>query len=494
MALSRRGFLGIAAAGVGGAALGLTVLRRFGGAQVGVAGQPPAPPVRLTDRVHEVALTARPAGWDIGNAGAAHAWTYNGVVPGPELRVTAGDTLRVALTNELSEPTTIHWHGVPVPFAMDGVADVTQPAVAPGMTFIYEFPVTTPGTFWYHSHAGYQLDRGLYGALIVEPQRETLAYDQEYTLVFDDWLQDPDHPRDNPDASGMGGMGGMRGMGGMMGRGRSRRPGAHGEAVRIEPLYDALVVNGLASAPDLRVRRGDRVRLRLVNAGSALPIAVWLAGHELEVTHADGQPVVPRKTRALVLGMGERYDVLIAARNPGVWPLTAVATGRKRATVWLRYDGVTDGTAESGAAPSARDVLRYPELSAATPLPAGDPDRRVGLELSGGMMDPARWTINGRQYPDTEPIEVRHGERVRIRLFNMSMMPHPVHLHGHFFQVVSFDDQRLGVPILKDTITLGHMETADLDVVADNPGSRWLLHCHNVYHMIGGMQTELRYV
>jgi FtsP/CotA-like multicopper oxidase with cupredoxin domain len=444
--------------------------------------------------VHEVALTARPADRDIGNAGAAPAWTYNGVVPGPELRVTAGDTLRVVLTNELPEPTTIHWHGLPVPFAMDGVPDVTQPAVAPGKTFIYEFPVTTPGTFWYHTHAGYQLDRGLYGALIVEPQREALAYDREYTLVFDDWLQDPDHPRDNPGATGMGGMGGMRGMDGMMGRGRSPRRGAHGETVRIEPLYDALVVNGRVSAPDLRVRRGDRVRLRLINAGSALPIAVWLAGHDLQVTHADGQPVVPRKTPALVLGMGERYDVLITATHPGVWPLTAVATGKKRTTVLLRYDGVTGSGVASGDAPSVRDVLRYSELSAATPLPAGDPDRRFDLELSGGMMDAARWTINGRQYPDTEPIEVRHGERARVRLFNMSMMPHPIHLHGHFFQVVSFDDRRLGVPILKDTITLGHMETADLDVVADNPGSRWLLHCHNVYHMIGGMQTELRYV
>jgi len=302
MALSRRSFLGVAAAGVGGAALTLTGLRRFGDAHVGAASRPASVPVPLSGRVHKVALTARPADWDIGNAGAANAWTYNGVVPGPELRVTAGDTLSVALTNELPEPTTIHWHGMPVPFVMDGVPDVTQPAVAPGKTFIYEFPVTTPGTFWYHTHADYQLDRGLYGALIVEPRRETLAYDQEYTLVFDDWLQDPDHPRDNSDASGKGGMMGMRGMGGMMGRGGSARRGPHGEAVRIEPLYDALIVNGRASAPDLRVRRGDRVRLRLVNAGSALPIAVWLAGHELQVTHADGQPVVPRKSPALFLG------------------------------------------------------------------------------------------------------------------------------------------------------------------------------------------------
>jgi len=310
---------------------------------------------------------------------------------------------------------------------MDGVPDFTQIPVGPGNTFIYEFPVTMPGTYWYHTHVGNQLDRGLYGALIVEPPRETLAYDREYTLVYDDWLHDPDHPRDNPDASGMGGMGVMSGM---MGRGRSPPRGAHGGAVRIEPLYDALVVNGLASAPELWVRRGDRVRLRLINAGSALPIIVWLAGHELEVTHADGQPVVPLKTPALLLGMGERYDVLVTATHPGAWPLTAVAIGGRRATVWLRYGGETATAPESVAAPPYDDALRYVDLAPTPPLPTGDPDQRINLELSGGMMDPARWTINGRQYPDTAPIQVRYGERVRLRLYNMSMMPHPIHLPG----------------------------------------------------------------
>lgn len=489
MSLSRRSFLGIAAAGVGGATVALAGLRRFGGAHAGTVIQPTLRPVPLSGRVHAVALTARPADWGIGHADLTPAWTYNGTVPGPELRVTAGDTLRVVLKNELPEPTTIHWHGVPVPFAMDGVPDLTQPAVAPGKSFIYEFPVTTPGTYWYHSHVGYQLDRGLYGPLIVVPQRETLTYDQEYTLVFDDWLQDPDHPRDNPAASGMGSMGGM---GGMMGRSRPRV--AHGGAVRVEPLYDALVVNGLSAAPDLRVRRGDRVRLRLINAGSALPIVVWLAGHELEVTHADGQPVTPLKTSALLLGMGERYDVIVTATHPGVWPLTAVATSGQRTTIWFRYDGVTTAAPESVAVPPYGDALRYVDLSPTTPLPAGDPARTINLDLSGGMMDPSRWTINGRQYPDTVPIDVRHGERVRLRFYNMSMMPHPIHLHGHFFQVVACDERRLDAPILKDTITLGHMETAELDVIADNPGAHWLLHCHNIYHMMGGMQTELRYV
>ena len=441
-----------------------------------------------------MALTARPADWEIGNAGTAPAWTYNGTVPGPELRVTAGDTLRVILKNDLPEPTTIHWHGVPVPFAMDGVPDLSQPAVEPGKSFVYQFPALRPGTYWYHTHVGYQLDRGLYGALIVEPPSEPLAYDREYTLVFDDWLRDPDHPVENPQATGMGMMGGMGGMGGMMGREQTKRPEPSGVMARVEPLYDALIVNGKASPEDLRVRRGDRVRLRLINAGSSLPVVVWITGHEMLVTHADGQPVESKWSKVLMLGMGERWDVLVEATNPGLWPVIALAAGGKRATVLLRYDGVDTIAPAAPDRVRDRDLLGYGDLRAAEPPPDAVPDRRIDLELSGGMMDPSRWTLNGRQYPDTEPIEMKRGERVRLRLFNMSMMPHPIHLHGHFFRVMSFNDQRLRTPILKDTIALGHMETADVDVVADNPGSRWLLHCHNVYHMMAGMQTELRYV
>ena len=170
--------------------------------------------VRLTGGVREYLLEAKASEWSPSGGVAAKAWTYNGTVPGPEIRVTEGETLRVTLHNLLDEPTSIHWHGLPVPFAMDGVPDLTQPAVPPGGTFVYEFKATRSGTYWYHTHFGYQLDRGLYGALIVQPAQQELRYDQEYTLVLDDWLNDPDHPRPDSLAGGM--MMGM-GMGGMMG-------------------------------------------------------------------------------------------------------------------------------------------------------------------------------------------------------------------------------------------------------------------------------------
>ncbi|MGH7536209.1 MAG: multicopper oxidase family protein, partial [Gemmatimonadales bacterium] len=212
MASSRRAFIAAALASLGGGAYWWIQTRETGG---GSRRATLPPLVSSTGRVHECVLEAKVTDWAPAGGPAARAWTYNGTVPGPEIRVVEGDRLRVTLRNLLEEPTSIHWHGLPVPFSMDGVPELTQQAVPPGGTFLYEFTAARPGTYWYHTHFGYQLDRGLYGGLVVEPVRESLRYDQEYTLVLDDWLNDPDHPRPDPLAGGM--MGGDMGMGDMMG-------------------------------------------------------------------------------------------------------------------------------------------------------------------------------------------------------------------------------------------------------------------------------------
>jgi multicopper oxidase len=500
---SRRAFIAGALAALGGGSYWLTRTGAIGGLTRHSAPIPPVPP---TGRLHEYALEAKATDWSPSGDVGARAWTYNGTVPGPEIRVTEGETLRVTLHNRLEESTSIHWHGLPVPFAMDGVPDLTQPAVPPGATFVYEFQATRPGTYWYHTHFGYQLDRGLYGALIVEPAREELRYDQEYTLILDDWLNDPDHPRPDSLAGGMmmgmgrgGRMGGDTGMGGMMG-GMERAPtrSAHAGVVRIQPLYDAIIVNGRAGnrSPELRVRHGDRLRLRFVNAGSTMLFAVRVMGHDMRVTHADGQPVEPVTTRVAILGMGERLDVLVEANHPGVWPITAFSQNDQRVSAVLRYDGVRgtvpDDTGNEEVRPG--DVLAYTQLSGALLEPDHKPDRKYELELSGGMMDGRHWTINGREYPDAAPIKVHQGERIQLAVSNMSMVPHPVHLHGHFFQLREMNGEPLRRPILKDTIMVGHMESFVADVVANNPGARWLLHCHNLYHHLAGMAMELRYI
>jgi FtsP/CotA-like multicopper oxidase with cupredoxin domain len=293
----------------------------------------------------------------------------------------------------------------------------------------------------------------------------------------------------------MGGMKGMKGMMGSMGAGPTKS--GHSGAVRVQPVYDRLIVNGRAgtSAPELRVRRGDRLRLRLINAASSMPVALRVMGHDMQVTHADGQPVEPVTTRIAALGMGERLDVLVEANHPGVWPITAFGQDDQRVSAILRYNGahgsVPDDTGNEEVKPG--DLLAYSQLSNAVPEPDAEPHRQYELELSGGMVDGRHWTINGREYPDVAAIQVKKGERIRVAVGNMSMVPHPVHLHGHFFHLREMNGERLRCPVLKDTIMVGHMESFVADVVADNPGPRWLLHCHNLYHHMGGMAMELRY-
>ncbi|HUP53705.1 MAG TPA: multicopper oxidase family protein [Longimicrobiales bacterium] len=492
--LDRRSFLRIGAAGlvVAGGSAAVAVLAGRGREAGGPGPQVDGVEFSRTP-MRQFRLRAAPLEWDVGTGHASPAWGYEGRVPGPEIRVREGERVRIVLENGLPEPTTIHWHGLPVPHAMDGVPELTQEAVPPGGTFVYEFVAGPAGTYWYHSHAPYQLDRGLFGPLVVEPGREPLDYDREQILVFDDWLLDPDHPRPDPNAAG-GMMGMMEGMGGMRGM---MRGGAetHVEGVRAQPLYDAFTVNGVLGtehAP-IEVRRGERLRLRLINASASHVVPVRVAGHRLTITHSDGRPVEPFTADTVLLGMGERYDVLVQMTNPGTWALESLNAAQRAAglRVPIRYAGArgsATGVSETGL------VARYSDLRGLEGTESRRPDRVYDLELSGGMMrGPTVWTINGRRYPDTEPLEVVEGERVRVRLFNMSMMPHPMHLHGHFFDVVAPDGRPAGRPIRKDTVVLDHMQTHVIEFTADNPGPRWFFHCHNIYHQHGGMATEVRY-
>ncbi|HEV8309961.1 MAG TPA: multicopper oxidase domain-containing protein, partial [Methylomirabilota bacterium] len=284
--LSRREFLGAAArAGLGAAAVSL------GGSLPGrpAAAQPGG--------IREIRLEARELTWELAPGKRIGGMAYNGRIPGPEIRVREGERVRVLLTNALAEPTTIHWHGVNVPNAMDGVPGVTQKPVPPGSTFVYEFDARPAGTRWYHTHAQEhrQLDLGLAAPLIIEPTGpEPFPFDREYTLVLDDWATGTGRPLPSTAAGTAGGrgsmggmmgrmmgggmMGGMGSMGGMMGGGGGMGRMMGGSRT---PAYDTMTINGKAypaTAP-LTVRKGERVRLRLINASSEHTHVVRLAGH-----------------------------------------------------------------------------------------------------------------------------------------------------------------------------------------------------------------------
>ncbi|GAA2086744.1 multicopper oxidase family protein [Streptomyces albiaxialis] len=462
---------------------------------------------RAAGRTETRKLTATRARLDLGDGTTVPTWAYGGELPGKEVRVTAGNTLALTLANNLPQATSLHWHGLALRNDMDGVPELTQRAIRPGADFTYRFRLAHPGTYWFHPHSGVQQDRGLYAPLIVEDPKEPLEYDEEWVVVLDDWVDGVDGS--TPDAvlaelsKGMGGMdhGGGHDMHGMGGRtepkdGKGDGPSRMMMGATSELLggdagdvkYPHYLVNGRTTAAPrtFRAKPGDRIRIRLVNAGGDTAFRVALGGHRMTVTHTDGFPVTHTETDALLLGMGERYDVLVTAKD-GVFPLTALAEGKKEtARALLRTGG--------GGAPSAKarpkeldgklvtaDKLRAHE---SVRLERARPDRTLTLKLTGGMQK-YDWAVNGKKYSPDQRYPVRAGERVRLRFVNTTTMWHPMHLHGHTFALPG------GGP-RKDTAIVLPGKSLDVDFDADNPGL-WMLHCHNVYHGEAGMMTVLGY-
>jgi FtsP/CotA-like multicopper oxidase with cupredoxin domain len=440
-------------------------------------------------------------------------WGY-GAVPGPEIRVTKGDVLRVDVQNRLPEPTSIHWHGIAIRNDMDGVADVTQPRIAPGAGFTYEFTMPEAGTYWFHPHVGVQLDRGLYGPLIVDDPADAGSYDIEAVVMLDDWT---DGVADSPDAvlaglrqRGMGGMsgtpttGGMSGMHGMPGMettmttmpagGSMNMPMARSDLLGGDAgdvTYPFHLINGRPPADPFLItaKPGQRLRLRVINAGADTAYRVALGGHRLRLTHSDGFPIRTINTDAVLIGMGERYDAIIQLAD-GVFPLVALAEGKGAMARAIVRTG-SGNPPSSDARPMELDghVATVGELRglASVALPDTKPDKVYRLVLQQGS-GPYTWTINGRQYGNDKPLVVSQGQRTRIEFVNRSTMFHPMHLHGHTFQVSSSS----GIGPRKDTVIVRPNETVAVDLIADNPG-RWVLHCHNVYHQESGMMTTLAY-
>jgi FtsP/CotA-like multicopper oxidase with cupredoxin domain len=437
--------------------------------------------------VRDYSLVAASADIEVAPGQVWRTWAYNGQVPGPTIRATQGERIRVVLENRLDVPTTIHWHGVPLPNAMDGVPGLTQEPVEPGGSFIYEFDANVPGTYFYHSHVGLQLDRGLLGSLVIDPATPEGLADREFLLFLDDWLPG------SPDEAMAAMMVTTPGMGGgMMGGGMA------GGTSLTDPPYAGFLANGRlgTSAEPFTVTRGERVRFRIVNGSAATTHRIGLVGHRLTVTHSDGQAVAPVDVDSLVIGMGERYDVVVRMDNSGTWPLLA-------GSVDSVVPGIVLPVVYAGERPTLAPVqvwppslmsgkrLAYSDLRPLIGSAVQASGRSIPLTLSAGAN--GTWTINGQAYPNADPFQFRLGERIRFQFRNMSMLRHPMHLHGHFFQLVDRTTGRASGPV-KDTVIVEPMIGAvDVDWVADNPG-RWLLHCHHAYHMEMGMVREVRVV
>lgn len=411
------------------------------------------------------------------------AWTYNGRAPGAPVTLSAGQRLKATVVNRLPAETSVHWHGIALRNDADGVPHLTQQPIPSGGQFTYEFTAAQPGTYWLHPHTGTQLDRGLYAPLIVQDPTEPGGYDAEWVMVLDDWLES------NPDDVLTELRKGMMHGGGHMMAGSSVLLG--GDAGDV--IYPGYVLNGrLPADPQVfQAKPGQRVRIRFINAGGDTAFLVAVGGHRMTVTHTDGYPIQPLETDALLIGMGERYDVLVTLAD-GVFPVTAVAEGKNANGFALIRTG--SGEAPAAAvrpAELARRIAAYRQMKALdkVALAQKEPTRSVKLELTGGMMG-YDWGFNGKRFDHTKPLQhaipVTIGERVRIDYVNTTTMWHPVHLHGHTFAIGGPRGPR------KDTAIVLPGQTLSTFFDADNPGL-WMIHCHNVYHAEAGMMTVLGY-
>lgn len=499
-----------------------------------------------------------------------HAVTVNGTVPGPLIRLREGQDVRLHVTNTLSEDSSIHWHGLLLPFQYDGVPGVSFPGIRPGETFRYEFPIRQAGTYWWHSHSGLQEQQGHYGPLIIEPADGSDArYDRDYVVLLSEFT--PLHPhevmRKLKSGDGYFNYGRLTATEGGM-SGAERRMWSR---MRMDPRDIADVggatytylLNGHGPADDLEFlfRPGERVRLRFINGSAMTFFNLRIPGVPMTVIQADGQDVAEVAVDELQIGVAETYDVVVQPgagahvlvaeamdrSGMGVATLTsqpgqrgAVPPLRERVTLTMAdmgMGGMDHGGQEGGhgdhgsgggsgggamnhsmrdkslvppqvevgpgvdmIAPMPVDrmdfpglgldtvdhrVLRYTDLRAKRANPARPPERSLDIHLTGNM-ERYMWSFDGRKFTAVtdDPIRFGFDERVRVRLINDTMMAHPIHLHGHFFELVNGAHETHQPK--KHTLIVQPGGTATFDLTADEPGD-WAFHCHLLYHMHAGM-------
>jgi CopA family copper-resistance protein len=494
---------------------------------------------------------------------AGHAVSVNGTVPAPLVRLKEGQNVRIAVTNNLDEDTSIHWHGLLLPFQMDGVPGVSFPGIKPGETFTYEFKARQNGTYWYHSHSGLQEQMGHYGPIVIDPAGEDpVQYDREHVIVLSDYSFT--HPHEifrklkahagyfNHQKQTVAGL--------LAGKDQSFKDRKEWSAMRMDPT-DVLdvtgstytfLVNGHGPKDNWTglFAPGERVRLRFVNAGAMTIFNVRIPGLKLSVVQADGQNVRPVEVDEFQIAPAETYDVIVQPMDARAYTLVAEAADRSgmgRATLAPRLgmsaevpplrerplltmrDMGMDHSAMAGmggmemdhSGMSMRDgrnapnVPLGPGVQMISPMPAdrtGDPGQ--GLESVGhrvltyrdlvsldpnpdprppsreleihltGNMERFMWAFDGVGYSHIKaPIPFAFNERVRVVLVNDSMMAHPIHLHGHFYEVVTGNP---GHHPRKHTVNVLPGGKVAFDLTADEPGD-WAFHCHLLYHMHAGM-------
>jgi FtsP/CotA-like multicopper oxidase with cupredoxin domain len=434
------------------------------------------------------------------------------------LTTSVGQSFRVRIENHLDEPTLIHWHGMAPPWQQDGVPGISGPPIAPGDSADYDFPLRFGGTFWMHSHEGLQEQLLAAAPLIIRDDRDR-ADQQEVVVMLADFSFTPPEQifEDLRKRSAMPGMGasaggaaqampaaatasasgGMAGMAGMAGMGSPKSAPAAAPDLN-DVTYDAFLANDrtLDDPEIIAVEAGGRVLLRVINSSAMSAFHIDLGALEGELSAVDGFAVEPVQGRRFPVAVAQRLDIRVRLpKAAGTYPVLAVLEGSQRQTgVLLAARGAKiPRVPDMAAAPSAPLTLDLERrLRAAAPLAPRKADRTHIINLTGEMSGYV-WSINNVVWNRTvPPLPVAEGERVELVMQNQTGMSHPMHLHGHEFQVVEIDGMRFSGPV-RDTALVPPNSRVVVAFDANNPGY-WAFHCHLLYHLDAGMFTTLRYV
>ena len=394
----------------------------------------------------------------------SRVWGYNQRVPGPVIRMALGETLEVKLTNNLPQPTSIHWHGVRVPNSMDGVPGLTQKAVPLGKSFVYRFTPKDAGTFWFHPHfrSSEQVEKGLHGVLIVEDPADP-PYSAELVWMLDDWLLEKD--------------------GSIYDQFVTRHDLAHDGR-----WGNFLTVNG-QYRPVFRVNPGDRIRIRMVNVANGRVFLPVISGMESWVIMVDGLAVAePFPLGDFDLAPGNRLDLDLVVPANSAGRTFAVENRFSRQPSLLAFLQVA--TQKAGDTPSF-DLPRaghFPDWKEAKGIPV---HHEFILDAERGGIHGISWTIDGRTWPGAQVLELRAGQFYRLRFTNRSSRLHPMHLHGQFFRLLSRNERDTDERFWRDTVLVGPRESVDIGLVPTDPGL-WANHCHVLEHAEAGMMTAVR--
>ncbi|QZD92986.1 copper resistance system multicopper oxidase [Qipengyuania xiapuensis] len=507
-----------------------------------------------------------------------HAIAVNGSVPGPLLRLKEGQKVRIDVTNNLDEDTSIHWHGLLLPFQFDGVPGVSFPGIKPGETFTYEFPIRQNGTYWWHSHSGLQEQAGHYGPIIIESAEPDPRYDRDYVVLLSEFT--PRHPHEIARLLKVGEHyfnnqmqtateGDMSVKDRLMWGGMRMNPRDISDVTGSTYTF---LINGHGPMDGLEYlfRPGERVRLRVINGSAMTFFNVRIPGVPMTVIAADGKDVAPVEVDEFQIGTAETYDVIVtppagshalvaeamdrsgmgvasltshkghrATPPPLREPVTLTMADMGMGSMGGDHGGMDHGAMGHGSGAdmagmdhssmdhSMRDtsklpadvkvgpgldmvspmpmdrmdypglgldnvghrVLRYTDLKSKRMNPHRMPTRSLEIHLTGNM-ERYMWSFDGKKFSAVtdDPIRFAYDERVRVKLVNDTMMAHPIHLHGHFFELVNGAGM-MNQP-LKHTVIVQPGSTATFDLTADEPGD-WAFHCHLLYHMHAGMMQTV---